>query len=156
MVGHNTHCHSIVPPIFTRLCCAVVSFAAFLCNKLYQRLKNIRIVVRCFILQHTLTKRSKPIPVSTCLAGSGCKLLSFKRLNCMKTLFQISITWSWSSALTRVAPLYCFSLSRIRAVIVVNFRTRAAGAGFAHFPKVVFFITRKICVLSSTYCFHKS
>ena len=41
-------------------------------------------------------KRSKPIPVSTCVAGSGTKDLSAFLSNCMNTLFQISTTCGWS------------------------------------------------------------
>ena len=38
-----------------------------------------------------LVTRSKPMPVSTCLAGSGEKVPSGFALNWMKTRFQISM-----------------------------------------------------------------
>ena len=41
----------------------------------------------------TATTRSKPMPVSTHLAGSSSRVPSDLRLYCMKTLFQISMTW---------------------------------------------------------------
>ena len=50
-----------------------------------------------------MAKRSRPIPVSTCLDGSGSRLPSALRLNSIKTLFQISMTCGWS-AFTNALP----------------------------------------------------
>ena len=75
--------------------------------------------------------RSKPMPVSTCLAGSGVSERSGLRLYWMKTLFQISITRG-SSPLTTVGPPVLSG----RAVDV-DLGARAARAGLAHLPEVV-------------------
>ncbi len=54
--------------------------------------------------------RSKPMPVSTCLAGSSTKLPSGLALNWMKTRFQISMQRA-SPELTSSRP--CFWLGEI-------------------------------------------
>src|SRR5678815_5657499 len=59
----------------------------------------------------SLTNRSKPIPVSTCFAGNGSRLPSFNRLNCINTLFQISITCGWSLFTSSFASCCLRSLS---------------------------------------------
>jgi len=50
--------------------------------------------------------RSKPMPVSTLLAGSGENVPSGLALNCMKTRFQISMHWAepWFTSAPRVSP----------------------------------------------------
>ena len=52
--------------------------------------------------------RSKPMPVSTCCAGSGVKVPSGLALYWMKTLFQISMQRA-SEPFTSVAPDFCSS-----------------------------------------------
>ena len=52
--------------------------------------------------------RSKPMPVSTCCAGSGVNVPSGLALYWMKTLFQISMQRA-SEPLTSVAPSACSS-----------------------------------------------
>ena len=74
--------------------------------------------------------RSKPMPVSTCWAGSGVSLPSASRLYWMKTRFQISMTRGSS-------PLTCWAAGFVGGAVDVDFGAGAAGAGVAHFPEVV-------------------
>jgi hypothetical protein len=80
------------------------------CDGIEERREHVGVVVAVLALQHG-TMRSKPMPVSTCLAGRGVSLPSGPRLNWINTRFQISITRA-SSALTRSPPF----LSGVRSM----------------------------------------
>ena len=62
--------------------------------------------VRFFVPWMMLVTRSKPMPVSTCFAGSGLKVPSGFALNWMKTLFQISMQRAspWLTSEPLVSP----------------------------------------------------
>src|SRR5476651_1047726 len=78
--------------------------------------------------------RSKPMPVSTCFAGSGENVPSGLALNWMKTRFQISMQ--------RASPLFKASARvAVRRQSNVQFGARTARAGFTHHPEVVFLVT---------------
>jgi hypothetical protein len=55
-----------------------------------QGLEQVDLVVAVHVLQHR-GERSRPMPVSTQGAGSGTRVPSGWRSNCMNTLFQISM-----------------------------------------------------------------
>src|SRR5271156_950846 len=79
------------------------------------------------------TTRSKPMPVSTCLAGSSTKVPSGLALNWMKTRFQISMQRA-SPLLTSSRPAFWRSSGgEDGGAVVVGFLVEAggvAGAGF--------------------------
>ena len=78
-----------------------------------------------------LVTRSKPMPVSTCLAGSGENVPSGFALNWMKTRFQISMQ--------RASPLLTSAPLRVAGgrEVHVDFGARTARAGVAHHPEIV-------------------
>ena len=85
----------------------------------------------------TETMRSKPMPVSTCLAGSGSSCVGLERLYWMKTRFHSSRK-RWQSPLTRQTwPGTCLLVAGLRAQVDVDLAVRAAGAGLGHLPEVV-------------------
>ena len=62
--------------------------------------------VKPFVPWMIEVRRSKPMPVSTCCAGSGVKVPSGLALNWMKTLFQISMHSAllWLTSRPLVSP----------------------------------------------------
>src|SRR3546814_4294305 len=80
------------------------------------------------------------MPVSTQGAGSGSRLPSGWRSNCMNTRFQISMKRSPSSSRTRRAA------GDVRAVVVEDLGARAAGTGVGHLPEVVRGVRRALVV----------
>ena len=90
--------------------------------------------VKFFVPWMMPVTRSKPMPVSTCLAGSGEKVPSGLALNWMKTRFQISMQRGVARVDQRAA-----GVARGREVDV-QFGARAARAGVAHHPEVVLLV----------------
>ena len=78
--------------------------------------------------------RSKPMPVSTCFAGSGENVPSGFALNWMKTRFQISMQRAIAFVHERALRV------AVRREIDVDFRARTARAGVAHHPEIILLV----------------
>ena len=107
--------------------------AGHLLNRREDRREHVGVVVARFLPCSTAVMRSKPMPVSTCLAGSGVSLP-------VRVAVELDEHQVPDLDHARVAGVDELAAGLVGRAVDVDFGARAARAGLAHLPEVVLLV----------------